>query len=106
MTIPESVSSIGPYAFSYCTSLSSLIFQGKYTGEISTMANYSWGITDTSIIRGELDAKTVFTFSDGTRNIHDFSGKLTLEDLKTNGYKTNFETWVSGMMPVDIKLGT
>jgi len=48
--IPNSVTSIGDYAFAGCSNLTSLIFQGKTLSEIQEIENYPWGIEDTSII--------------------------------------------------------
>ena len=56
MTIPESVVSIGFTAFLFCDNLKSLIFKGKTLAEVQAMANYPWGIIDTSIISTWNDA--------------------------------------------------
>jgi len=102
VTIPDSVSSIGSSAFYECTSLTSLTFQGKYTGEISTMSNYSWGIGDTSIIKGELDF-TIFTFSDGTQEMYDWDGELSSQSLIDVGVKSDDLTWLKN--PVEVRIG-
>ena len=52
--IPSSVLSIGSNAFSGCHSLSSVTFDGKTLEQVQAMANYPWGISDTSIISAEL----------------------------------------------------
>ena len=74
--IPDSVESIGDYAFSYCTSLTSIsipnfvksigdrafynceslkevIFKGKTPDEVKKMKNYPWGIEDESVIKAK-----------------------------------------------------
>lgn len=50
VTIGNGVTSIGGGAFKYCSSLTSVIFEGKTLAEVQAMSNYPWGITDTSII--------------------------------------------------------
>lgn len=52
--IPSSVSSIGSDAFFGCHILSSVMFEGKTLEQVQAMANYPWGIEDTSIISAEL----------------------------------------------------
>lgn len=52
--IPSSVSSIGSNAFFGCHMLSSVMFQGKTLEQVQAMDNYPWGISDTSIIRGDM----------------------------------------------------
>lgn len=66
--IPSSVTDIYNNAFLGCTSLTSLVFDGRKTSELSIMDNYSWGIEDTSIIRGTVSegTDTVIVFGDGT----------------------------------------
>lgn len=63
MTIPESVVSIGFTAFLFCDNLKSLIFKGKTLAEVQAMANYPWGIIDTSIISTWNDASQEFVES-------------------------------------------
>ena len=63
MTIPESVVSIGFTAFLFCDNLKSLIFKGKTLAEVQAMANYPWGIIDTSIIGTWNDASQEFVES-------------------------------------------
>lgn len=53
-TIGTGVTSIGEHAFRYCGHLSALRFKGKTVEQVQAMANYPWGITDTSIISAEL----------------------------------------------------
>ena len=55
VNIGNSVTSIGSSAFSYCSSLTSVIFEGKTNGQVTSMTNYPWGITDTSIISAEFN---------------------------------------------------
>ena len=52
--IPSSVSSIGSDAFFGCHMLSSVTFHGKTLDEVQAMEYYPWGISDTSIIRGDM----------------------------------------------------
>lgn len=54
LVVPSSVSSIGASSFSYCQYLTSLAFKGKDMQQVSAMANYPWGLDDTSIISAEL----------------------------------------------------
>lgn len=63
MTIPESVASIGFTAFLFCDNLKSLIFKGKTLAEVQAMANYPWGIIDTSAISTWNDASQEFVDS-------------------------------------------
>ena len=50
VTIPNIVTSIGQNAFYNCNSLTSVTFQGKTLEQVQAMQNYSWGISNTSII--------------------------------------------------------
>ena len=50
VTIPNSVTNIGNLAFSGCRGLTSVTFQGKTLTQVKGMSNYSWGISNTSII--------------------------------------------------------
>lgn len=52
--IPSSVSSIGSNALFGCHILSSAMFEGKTLEQVQAMANYPWGIEDTSVISAEL----------------------------------------------------
>ena len=54
VTIPNSVTEIGLGAFQNCSGLTSVTFLGKTLAQVQGMANYSWGISDTNIIHGEL----------------------------------------------------
>ena len=53
ITIPDTVKSIGEWTFASCTSLNEVIFKGKTIDQVNAMANYPWGIKDTSVIRCE-----------------------------------------------------
>ena len=46
ITIPSSVTSIGTSAFYKCGSLTSIVFEGKTQSDITSMANYPWGINN------------------------------------------------------------
>lgn len=50
VVIPNSVTKIRNYAFQYCRKLKSLIFKCKTADEVEAMVNYPWGIKDESII--------------------------------------------------------
>ena len=50
VTIGSGVNSIGQVAFMGCSGLTSVTFLGKTLAQVQAMANYSWGIEDTSII--------------------------------------------------------
>ena len=52
--IPSSVTSIGSNAFFGCHLLSSVTFHGKTLPQVQAMANYPWGIADTSIIQVDM----------------------------------------------------
>lgn len=54
--IPSTVTEIGRNAFYNISGLSSVVFKGKTIGWIGAMANYPWGISDTSIISVENNA--------------------------------------------------
>lgn len=54
VVIPDSVTSIASSAFSGCSGLTSVTFLGKTLAQVQSMANYSWGVSDTSVIHGEL----------------------------------------------------
>lgn len=56
VTIPNSVTDIKDSVFHNCNSLTSVIFKEKTLAEVQAMANYPWGITDTSIISTWHDA--------------------------------------------------
>ena len=105
--IPFSVSSIGREAFDGCTLLSNVTFVGRITEEISsTFANYPWGIEDVSIIRGDggiPQSKTVFTFTDGTQEMYDWSGELSSQTLIAVGLKSDDTTWIKN--PVEVRIG-
>ena len=60
--MPASVVSIGPDVF-FDVSLRSLVFKGKTLAEVQAMANYPWGIIDTSIISTWNDASQEFVES-------------------------------------------
>lgn len=51
LTIPASVTSIAANAFTYLTNISSVVFREKTLAQVQAMANYPWGISDTSIIK-------------------------------------------------------
>ena len=53
--IPESVKSIGYWAFDNCTSLEEVIFKGKTMDQVKAMKYYPWDIKDESIIKCERD---------------------------------------------------
>ena len=50
VTIPDSVTSIGLQAFNECLNLTSVTFIGKTLAQVQAMSKYSWGISNTSII--------------------------------------------------------
>lgn len=50
MTIPASVTYIGVWAFDNCSKLTSLVFKGKTMRKVKAIANYPFGIKDESII--------------------------------------------------------
>jgi hypothetical protein len=56
VTIGNSVTSIGYDAFSGCSNLTSMVFQGKTLAQVQNIEDgygnkyYPWGITNTSII--------------------------------------------------------
>ncbi len=50
VTIGSGVNSIGQVAFMGCDSLTSVTFLGKTLAQVQAMSNYSWEISDTSII--------------------------------------------------------
>ena len=51
ISIPRSVTSIGSQTFMYNDQLTSVIFEGRTSAEITTMANYPWSIPNTSAIK-------------------------------------------------------
>ena len=51
VVIPNSVTKIRNYAFHYCPNLKSLVFKGKTIDEVKAMSNYPWEIKDESIIK-------------------------------------------------------
>ena len=54
VTIPSSVVSIGHGAFyEHLDRLTNVTFQGKTLAQVQQMTNYPWGITNTSIITVE-----------------------------------------------------
>lgn len=60
LEIPSTVQTIGRMAFKvntnqYGPELSSITFKGKTLEQVQAMANYPWGIRDTSVIHAELD---------------------------------------------------
>ena len=67
------------------------------------MSEYSWGIEDTSIIKGERDFQTTFTFADGTQEAYDWSGELNSQSLIDAGLKSNNSTWLKN--PVEVRIG-
>jgi len=54
--IGTGITSIDAYAFQDCSSLQSVVFNDKTIGMVGAMANYPWGISDTSIISVENNA--------------------------------------------------
>ena len=51
MTIPNSVTSIGDYAFYGCSGfLTSITFSGKDKATVKAMANYSWDLNPGCVI--------------------------------------------------------
>jgi len=50
VTIGNGIASIGDSAFEMCDNLQHLTFKGKTLEQVQSMANYPWGITNTSII--------------------------------------------------------
>ena len=56
VTIPDSVTNIGYSAFYDCTNLTDMTFEGKTMEQVQNIEdeegnkNYPWGISDTSII--------------------------------------------------------
>jgi hypothetical protein len=50
INIPANVNSIKEYAFDGCTSLTSVIFEGKTLEEVQAMEYYPWDI-NTSVIK-------------------------------------------------------
>lgn len=50
VTIGNSVTNIEKSAFEGCSKLTSVTFLGKTIAQVQAMANYSWGISNTSII--------------------------------------------------------
>ena len=53
VTIPNSVMNIGKNAFYNCGGLTSVTFKGKTLDQVKAMDSYPWGIEDTSIIKSE-----------------------------------------------------
>ncbi len=49
ITIPASVTSIGPGAFYKCVRLSNMVFDGKTVADVQGITNYRWS-TDISTI--------------------------------------------------------
>ena len=54
ITIPDNVINIGYNAFSNCKSLEQVIFRGKILDEVKQMETYPFGIKDESIIKCEI----------------------------------------------------
>ena len=50
VTIGNGVTNIGSDAFDNCSGLTNVTFQGKTLEQVQAMSDYSWGISDTSII--------------------------------------------------------
>lgn len=50
IVIRNNVITIGDSALANCNNLESVTFQGKTLAEVQAMANYPWGISDTSVI--------------------------------------------------------
>ena len=50
MTIPDSVTSIGSYAFIECSSLTNVTFSGKDKATVQGMEYYSWGLKNNCVI--------------------------------------------------------
>ena len=50
VTIPSSVTSIREYAFYRCSGLRNVTFSGKDLTTVQNMANYSWGLTSGCVI--------------------------------------------------------
>lgn len=53
VVVGENVTSIGNSAFGYCSGLTNLTFRGRTLESVQGMANYPWGISNTSIIKVE-----------------------------------------------------
>ena len=49
--IPDFIESIGIEAFKHCKNMKSIIFENKTIDQIKSMANYPWEIKDESIIK-------------------------------------------------------
>lgn len=79
LVIPESVTSIDQDTFD-SSGLTSILFKGRTTTEVQQMANYPWGIQNTSVISGQL-----FEETEARNNALD----LTVEEYKTKIDFTN-----------------
>lgn len=88
VTIGSGVNNIGVYAFTGDTALEEVFFRGKTNEEIQAMANYPWGISDTSIIHGD-PGYTYATLS-GEVLVGDFEGVLTQQMM--NGLSPSYHT--------------
>lgn len=58
VVIGSGVKTIEGGVFDGCTSLESVVINGRSQNQIKNMANYPWGITDTSIIHGTVNVLT------------------------------------------------
>ena len=50
VTIPESVTNIGDFAFDGCVGLASVTFSGKDKETVQGMANYSWALNSGCVL--------------------------------------------------------
>lgn len=85
LKVPSSVSSILTNAFAGCTSMTCLYFKGKTLEQVQAMANYPWGLADTSIISVDTVNPDLLMHFDGINNL----------GTGDEDHTTNSQTWAN-----------
>lgn len=107
VTVSPTVSAIGTGAFSVCSSLSCLAFEGRTLGQVQAMANYPWGV-DPSIISAEsAEIVTTYVEFDSCVSAFDCVGALDEQFFVDAGARDpdSPADWVNGEAALGLSVG-